>query len=234
MRQNDYLVGSKGGAGIAQWIISQMPVHRTYVEAFLGKGVILRTKLSAARNIGIEVDPKVISRFWIRQPKTLEIFQADALALLPALKLDGTALVYADPPYLGSARGQANRSYYNHELLSQAGHERLLSVLTGLQAMVLVSGYASRMYDEALRGWRKSSKWTVTRGGRRVQEWLWMNFDPPALIHDTRFIGDDFTDRQAIKRKIARWKKKFLAMPPGVRFAILEALTGAADVKNCE
>lgn len=224
----DRFVGSKGGSGIAQWIISQMPVHHSYIECCLGKGVILKTKLSACVNIGIEADPIVISRYWRRCPQTVRIVEGDCLTVLPALKSElpigpGT-LIYCDPPYLGSTRAEPGRVYYGREMLTDLQHSQLLTMLEGLSCMVMISGYHSQLYDIRLKCWRKDSRWTVTRAGTRVQECLWMNFGPPALLHDSRFIGCDFTDRQAIKRKIARWKKKLLAMPYDERFAVLDAL----------
>jgi len=251
---SDQFVGSKGAPGIAQWIISQMPAHRVYVEAFLGKGVLLNRKLRAAVNIGIEKDPEVIRNYHRRRFAKIElttsfidapscpplstmraaeryIITGDALKVLPALRLDLSCLVYADPPYL--ARRQSDRAYYNCEMLSETEHRALLAILTTIEAMVMVSGYDSPVYRELLRpedGWRVETKWTMTRGGTRVQEFLWMNFNPPVFFHDPRFTGQDFTDRQRVKRKIQRWKNKFKAMPPGERFAILEALTAVSDL----
>jgi DNA adenine methylase len=228
------IVGSKGGSGIAQWIISNMPAHRIYVEAFLGRGVIMKTKLRASRNIGIEADPKVISRYWRRRPKSeMTLIEGNALTVLPALKLKLTdgALIYADPPYLGTVRKDINRVYYGRELMTEAEHKKLLSVLTRLQAMVMISGYRSQLYADHLGPeWRMETKWTVTRGGARVEECLWMNFGPPIFLHDARFVGPDFTGRQAVKRKIERWKRKFLAMGYPERSAILESLTAARDL----
>lgn len=199
------------------------------MEAFLGKGVILKTKLPASRNVAIELDPKVLSRYWRRRSKSVQFIEGDALTVLPALKLDASALVYADPPYLGTVRTDKNRVYYGRELMTQEEHQKLLHVLTSLEAMVMVSGYQSELYCRQLNGWRMETKWTVTRGGTRVQECLWMNFAPPIFLHDTRFIGSDFTDRQGAKRKIARWKNRFARMEAQERFAILEALTAMVD-----
>jgi site-specific DNA-adenine methylase len=42
--------GGKGGAGVYQAIINQMPPHEVYIEPFLGAGSVLRTKRPAALN----------------------------------------------------------------------------------------------------------------------------------------------------------------------------------------
>ena len=62
----------------------------------------------------------------------------------------------------------------------------------------------------------------LTRGGPRT-ECLWMNYAPDAA-HWATHAGVDFTDRQRIKRKAARWKRMFSELPAGERIAILAAL----------
>ena len=52
--------GSKGASGVAQKIISLMPKHDHYIEAFLGSGVIARTKRPARVNTAIEMDASVL------------------------------------------------------------------------------------------------------------------------------------------------------------------------------
>lgn len=226
--------GSKGGAGIAQWIISQMPAHRVYIELFLGKGLILRTKQPALFNIGIELDPAIIAQFWQDYKTSGQdcqgmILEGNALEVrdLPRIYFGPDTLVYADPPYLGSVRNQVDRDYYGREFKTEDEHRALLSVLTSLQCMVMISGYRSELYQQLLPSWRTSTKWTLSRGGTRVQECLWMNFPKPIFYHDTRFIGEDFTARQRIKRKVNRWRKKFASMAAAEKWAVYEALTEA-------
>ena len=50
--------GGKGG--VFQRLINLMPSHEVYIETHLGGGAIMRNKRPALRNIGIEIDPKVI------------------------------------------------------------------------------------------------------------------------------------------------------------------------------
>lgn len=53
--------GGKNGAGVYQRIINLMPPHRVYIEPFLGGGAILRLKRPAEVNIGLDLNPDVIS-----------------------------------------------------------------------------------------------------------------------------------------------------------------------------
>ena len=222
-------VGSKGGAGIAQWLISLMPPHTHYVEAFLGKGIVAQKKLRASVNIGIEIDGDTLRKFWLGRDTGLDLICDDALKVLPVLDLPQTALVYADPPYLGAVRIDTNRRYYAHDNMSPEWHGQLLDVLTSLKCMVIVSGYESELYHARLAHWRTAYKWTVNRGGAAVKEFVWMNFDTPGLLHDSRFVGDNFTDRQRVKRKMERWRKNFLALPPDERWAMFASLAAVVD-----
>jgi len=226
-----HFVGSKGGEGIAQWIISAMPHHSVYVECCLGKGKVMLTKLPAAENIGIEASSKVISNYWAGPIDNFELIHGNALDELAKMDLPQDALVYADPPYLMETRS-CKRRYYDNELLTIPDHQRLLSVLQELPCYVMLSGYWSELYAQTLPTWRTSWKWTVNRRGKLVKEWLWMNFPEPTFFHDTRFTGSDFTDRQRIKRKADRWRKKFVSMGPSERMAVMDALLSVVDDRS--
>jgi hypothetical protein len=56
------LTGTKGGSGVWQRIISEMPLHRVYIEPFWGRGTIARLKRPAGITIGIDLDPAAVSR----------------------------------------------------------------------------------------------------------------------------------------------------------------------------
>ena len=88
----------------------------------------------------------------------------------------------------------------------------------------MISGYWSQLYADLLAGWRTHRIPTVNRAGRRVTEWLWMNYPEPFALHDTRFVGRNFTDRQRIKRKAARWLRMLRAMPTWERAAVIDAV----------
>lgn len=64
----------------------------------------------------------------------------------------------------------------------------------------------------------------MTRSGQQAREWIWMNYPQPNRLHDYNFLGKDFTDRQRIKRKAARFRDKILRMDPLERAAILAAI----------
>lgn len=56
--------GGKGGAGVWQAIVNQMPPHDCYVEGCLGRGAVLRNKRPAEASVGIEADGDVLRAHW--------------------------------------------------------------------------------------------------------------------------------------------------------------------------
>lgn len=86
-------------------------------------------------------------------------------------------LHYVDPPYLPETRKFDGGRYYRYEMLRE-DHEQLLHELKNLQGMVIVSGYASELYNDALNGWRRIDK-NVTASSRKGSvkrvENLWLS-----------------------------------------------------------
>lgn len=217
--------GGKGGAGVYQAIINQMPPHEVYIEPFLGAGSVLRFKRSAAENIAIDRDPSVIAAFGVglAAPPELTVLQADAIGFLEARQWTGRELVYCDPPYVMSAR-RYDKAIYAHEM-SDSDHERLLAILKRLPCLVMISGYPSPLYAAELSTWRLVMFTAATRG-RPALEYLWCNFPEPKTLHDPRYLGDDYRERERIKRKAARWQARFAALDPLERQAVLSVCFG--------
>jgi len=216
--------GGKNKSGVYQTIINQMPPHRTYIEAFLGGGAIMRMKRPAMASIGIDSDARAIAEF-MNQPDLVstKLIVADALVFLANIHFCGDDLVYLDPPYLMSTRS-SQRPIYRHEFNTEDEHAELLALIKRLPCMVMISGYYSDLYAEALRGWRTISYQTVTRGATVVTEWLWMNYPEPLELHDYRYVGRNFRARERIKRKTNRWKARLAKMNSIERAAMMMAI----------
>lgn len=80
-------------------------------------------------------------------------------------------LLYVDPPYVGSTR---KSSGYQHEMKEDAEHEALLDALLSCNSAVVLSGYASELYDDALIGWERHVIGSKTQGSDRT-EVVWVN-----------------------------------------------------------
>jgi DNA adenine methylase len=85
---------------------------------------------------------------------------------------DPAVLVYADPPYLPETRTE--HAHYAHEM-SREDHEALLGALLAHPGPVVLSGYASALYDDALRGWRRVTAPGFSEAGAKREEVLWVN-----------------------------------------------------------
>jgi len=219
-------LGSKGGSGVYQKIIAEMPPHDTYIETHLGGGAIMLRKPPARHNIGIDIDPETLERFVNVAPPFCELVNGDAVDCLnrfdfPHFPVYSHVLLYVDPPYMPETR--TSRARYRHEY-TVADHERLLACLMSLpeNVSVILSGYPSQLYDETLAGWRSLEFQAMTRGGVRTEK-IWMNYGE-GRAYSHAFAGKDYNDRSRIKRKVERWRAKYAALPPAERLAIMVAL----------
>jgi len=93
--------------------------------------------------------------------------------------------------------------------------------------MVMISGYWSSLYAEMLEEWNSISFEAMTRGGHTATEWLWFNFPQPTELHDYRYLGDNFRERERIKRKKQRWAARLERMPLLEKQALLSVLRPA-------
>lgn len=150
------------------------------------------------------------------------------------------ALIYCDPPYMRETCKSRCRYKYD---LSDLEHRRLLRVLQDLNAlpdppMLMISGYDSPLYREAFdataydhaAGMWRPQNWThqtfqaMTRAGKQATEHLWFNFLPPVELHDYRYQGKNWRDRERMKRRQVTWTNRLRKMAPYEREALLNAI----------
>jgi DNA adenine methylase len=212
--------GSKATSGLCQAIIALMPPHDTYIESHLGGGAIMRRKPAALRNIGIELNRRTLERFRCDYP--VELVQGCAHQFLANFAYQGRELVYCDPPYLQQTRSSTRRYRFDYE---EDDHRELLRLLKHLPCQVILSGYPSALYDEALAGWQSLALQVMNQSGVRTEK-LWFNFHPEQ-VHWARYAGKNFTDRQRIKRKAENWGRRYRDLPAGERLAVLSAIMAA-------
>jgi site-specific DNA-adenine methylase len=130
-----------GGKGKCyQQIINLMPPHNTYIETHLGGGSVLRHKKPAQKNIGIELDAKVIARWREQYGNLCDLIEADSVEYLQQYSFEGGELVYSDPPYLPDVR-RRNKVYFCD--YTRQDHMNLLAIFKYLRCMVFVSVYES-------------------------------------------------------------------------------------------
>lgn len=202
-----------------------MPPHDTYIETHLGGGAIMQRKVPALRNIGIDLNRRALERFRCDYP--VELIPGCAHRYLAEYEFSGREFVYCDPPYLQSTRSSGRRYGFDYE---ESDHIELLELLKSLSCPVMISGYPSALYDERLSGWQSVEVQVMNQAGV-VTEKLWFNFTVDR-VHWARYTGKNFTDRQRIKRKAENWGRRYQALPPGERLAVLSAMMAVEANEN--
>ncbi|RAP39287.1 hypothetical protein BYZ73_21320 [Rhodovulum viride] len=119
---------------------------------------------------------------WAMLPETIreaaERMRGVVIEHRPAVQVtqahDGSQTVhYVDPPYLPETRDKGRD--YRHEM-TRRDHIDLLDTLRGLRGSVVLSGYASPLYDDALHDWRRIEIQTRADRAAERTEVLWCNF----------------------------------------------------------
>lgn len=200
-----------GGKGkIFQQVINLLPPHSTYVETHLGGGAVLRHKKPSPTTIAIDRDPKVID-FWRKNFPTLATYiLGDAVEFLSSYPLREHDVLYCDPPYVPSTRRSSRVYRYDYQ---EQDHEQFLGLLVRLPCRTLVSGYPSRLYFERLAGWNTHTFSAKAHDGLRA-EIIWFNFEPPQRLHDSRFVGKNFRERENIRRRLTRLQRRISVLSP--------------------
>lgn len=231
--------GGKEADGTYQKIINEIPPHDLYIEGFLGNGAIFRHKTASRWSIGIDLDMQVIKQ-WIRSGVTslsvnngLILEQVDTILFLETFTVLANILknigirvfIYLDPPYPKDCRKNP-RDLYKHEMTEEQ-HGRLLRVVNNLKndCLIMVSSYPNKLYDSHLseKSFRTTTFQSQTRNGPATEK-LWMNYPEPTELHDYRYLGDDYRERERIKGIITRNTAKIKRMPAVERQALFENL----------
>lgn len=215
--------GGKNHKVAFQTIINQMPPHKIYIEPFLGSGAIIRNKLPAEVNIGIEIDQAVINNFHSGETSGYIVINSCSISCLKLICATAGAdtLIYADPPYPKCSR-RSQEDIYNYELTDD-DHRQILSSFRSSKAKIIVSTLANEIYSSALANWRVVGFNNPTRVGIQ-KELLYCNFPEPTALHDYSFLGKDKTDKQRIRRKIDRWSDNLKGLPLYERQAIIQQI----------
>lgn len=107
-------------------------------------------------------------------------------------------LHYCDPPYVHSTRttwaGNGARKGYAHEMTDE-DHRSFADCVHSLKGFVIISGYASDLYDRMFARWRRVERAALADGARERVEVLWISpntqveatlFPPPFRNQETR------------------------------------------------
>jgi DNA adenine methylase len=180
--------------------------RRLVVRSFMGFGsnghnIEVRTGFRAASNRSGTTP----AHDWANLPEALrqvaERFVGVVIENRPAIEVmrqhDGPhALHYVDPPYLPqtrsnkSRRGKLRYHAYAHEM-DDAEHGGLLQDLRKLAGMVVLSGYPSTLYDDALHDWMRVERRARADGAKPRIEVLWINKLAASRLGGPLFFRDE-------------------------------------------
>lgn len=160
--------------------------RRTIIRAQMGFGSAGATK----GNTGFRIDTKrayqTAQMDWAGYPPVLlqvaERLQGVLIEHRPAVDVllqhdTPETLHFVDPPYVLATRCRRGSAAYRHEM-DDDGHAELLDTVGRLEGMVVLCGYDSELYRDALAGWdlrMTSARASGGRGTVRRTECAWLN-----------------------------------------------------------
>jgi len=219
--------GGKEASGVYQAIINQIPPHDVYIEGCLGNGAIFRKKsLAPGSSIGLDKDGDVIRKWESMKPEPcIRLYKKDLLKYLEFLFTsplnNRLTFIYIDPPYLRSTR-RGQKDLYKHEMEFKR-HQLMLALCRSLECNIAISSYKNKLYDALLSDWRRIDFPSSTRNGQAIES-LYMNYPEPQVLHDYRYLGKNFRERERIKNKTKRQLSKLSKLPVLERMALLSAI----------
>ncbi|AVG17805.1 DNA methyltransferase [Chromobacterium vaccinii] len=170
--------------------------RRVAIRAQMGFGSAGATKGMTGFRIDSRREYGTAQQLWAYYPDQLaDVGQRLAGVLIengPAIDImrqhdSPQTLHFVDPPYLHATRvlQGGGRGYYRHEM-SDDDHRELLGVLLDLDGFVVLSGYPSDLYEQALAGWEQhttGSRISAGRGTAVRTECVWLNPACSAALH---------------------------------------------------
>lgn len=166
--------------------------RRLLIRAEMGFGSAGATKgrtgfrKATTRHKNGSTQGRSVQTIWASMPENLRAVSDRYIGVMienrPALDVIAEndteeTLFYVDPPYLHSVRSISGTKAYRHEMTA-ADHTKLLELAVEVKGMMVISGYGSLMYDDALAGWKKINKQVAAAGNSGSvcrNECLWIN-----------------------------------------------------------
>lgn len=171
--------------------------HKLIVRSFMGHGSDaatrrsqpgFRTKRSRSKSQGGQMSASPAREFSTFPDAVLDFHERLCGVVIenrPASDLitqfdSPSTLIYADPPYCLSSRslmrGSAKSSHgYRHEMTDD-DHRALAERLHKCESMVVLSGYATALYDQELYpDWHRFERTAVVESGTTRTEVVWLN-----------------------------------------------------------
>jgi len=176
--------------------------RRTLVRAEMGFGSAGATKGKTGFRIDTRRKYGTAQDLWARFPASLSVICERLAGVMienrPALTIIDQhdapdTLFYVDPPYMMSTRyaGARHGRYYDCEM-SNDDHAQLLDKVRDVKGMVVLSGYSTPEYAEALQGWAMATTEARISGARGTSlrtECLWISPSCSTELDRTSIFG---------------------------------------------
>lgn len=165
--------------------------RRTIVRSFMGYGsssvtCVRSTAQTGTPSTGFRANSNrsgtVPARDWktyaeafpglVDRLRGVTIENRDAIDVMSAHDGPDT-LHYVDPPYVMTTRND-HRPDYRFELTDD-DHRKLADFLKTLKGKIVLSGYASPLYDELFDGWNRLERAALADGAEKRIEVLWIS-----------------------------------------------------------
>lgn len=211
--------GGKNGSGVFHTIINRIPEHSIYFEFFAGSASIYFNKLPSSISFLCDASRLPIDHLLPKIRATDHAFIFDSVsnvrfwvAILNHFHASGLKVFcYLDPPYPMQSRS-SSRPIYDFEM-SDENHIALLRGLVPATFPIAISTYPNSIYSSFLSKWHVHSYVAATRKGPK-KELLYMNYAMPAALHDYRYLGKNFRERESFSRIRKNLLKKLDNIPP--------------------
>ena len=173
--------------------------RRTCIRAQMGFGSAGATKGTTGFRVDTKREYGTAQHLWADYPATIALVGARMTGVLVE-NLDASRVMhmhdapstlhFVDPPYMHSTRSRtvSNSRGYRHEM-SDTDHVALISSCRTLSGMVVLCGYPSTLYDDALGDWGRRTTTARAAGQRGTSlrtEVLWLNPACSAALEATR------------------------------------------------
>ncbi len=194
-------------------LMNLFPPHKNFYELMCGSAYVsLNKKLCKDSTFINDIDPKVMIKhrennyapdsfnreeisfddeniYWLNVP---------AGQLIASMMHSKKNLLFLDPPYPMDSR-RAKAKLYKFEM-SDKDHLNLLSLIRDISSYCVVCTYPNTLYGLILEDWNYRDYQVNTHGGMTTER-IYFNFKPNIALFDYDRFGENFTDRQRIKRK---------------------------------
>ena len=174
--------------------------HKLIVRSFMGHGSDSATRGCRTGFRSKLTDGRVLPAYeWATWSEAIPAFtrrlagvlieNRDALEVMHRMDHVDT-LLFVDPPYVHSTRsaitGRSAKTHgYRHEM-DDAAHRALAGVLHSLEAMVVLSGYPSPLYEELYPDWERYERRAMADSAKVRTEVVWLNPACSAALERSR------------------------------------------------